>query len=250
MSKPSPGNWKRFLALGCSHGHLEDPEAIRAVLKFRRAWKPHRVVHLGDFTDTAAFRSGALGSSDEAVDLKADLGHGLNFLRALEPTDVLIGNHEVRLYDAAQHYNAIKAYAAQAMIDEIRDEMRKLHCSYTEHWQSVRSWITLGDTKLLHGFVYGENATRDHAEHYGKCIHAHNHTPAQVIGRRSDNPLGTAVGTLMSIQKAGYANSRRATARWAPGFAWGEFQDREDGQCNVRLSQCAPGQAGQWVLPV
>ncbi len=246
MSKQS-GGWKRYMALGCSHGHLQDDDAIKQVLKFKRLWKPHRIIHLGDFVDTAPFRSGANGTADEAVSLKDDLGHGLNFLRALEPTDVLIGNHEVRLYNAAQHYNAVKAYAAQAMIDDIRDLMRGLHCSYTEHWQSVRSWITLGDTKLLHGFVYGESATRDHAEHYGKCIHAHNHTPAQVIGRRSDHPLGTAVGTLMNVQKAGYADSRRATARWGPGFAWGEYRE---GECNVRLSQCAQGQAANWVLPL
>lgn len=236
------------MALGCSHGHLQDDDAIKQVLKFKRLWKPHRIIHLGDFVDTAPFRGGANGTADEAVDLKDDLGHGLNFLRTLEPTDVLNGNHEIRLWHAAQHYNAVKAYAAQAMIDEIRGVMNGLHCSYTEHWQSVRSWIELGDTKLLHGFVYGENATRDHAEHYGKCIHAHNHTPAQCVGRRSDNPLGTAVGTLMAVQKAGYADSRRATARWAPGFAWGEY--REGGECNVRLSQCAQGQAANWALPL
>ena len=94
MKRAATG-FKRFMASGCSHGHLQDDEAIKAVLKFKRTWKPHRNIHLGDFIDTAAFRSGAIGTPDEAVDLVGDLGHGLNFLRALEPTDVLNGNHEI-----------------------------------------------------------------------------------------------------------------------------------------------------------
>lgn len=246
MSKLS-GGWRRYMVVGCSHGHLQDDDAIKQVLKFKRLWKPHRVIHLGDFIDTAAFRSGASGTADEAVELKGDLGHGLNFLRALEPTDVLIGNHEVRLYNAAQHYNAVKAYAAQAMIDETRNLLRSMKTQYIETYDINRSWITLGDTKFLHGWVYSEDAIKQHAEHYGKVVLAHLHRPGIEPGRRSDNPVGHCVGFLADRDKLGYATARRSTARWALGFGYGEYRD---GDCQVNISSCKSGDALNWRLPV
>lgn len=246
MPKPA-GGWKRFLALGCSHGHLQDDAAVKAVLKFRKAFKPHRVIHLGDFIDTAAFRSGAMGTPDEAVDLKGDLGHGLNFLRALEPTDVLIGNHEDRLWAAAKHYNAVKAYAAQAIIDDIHRLMKARKVNFIDHYDINRSWIELGDAKFIHGYMYGENAIRDHAEHFGKCVIAHLHQVGSAAGRRSDHAKAYCVGTLANIPAMAYAKTRRATARWSHGFAWGEY--KEGGECRINLSQCEPGQAANWYLP-
>ena len=37
--------WKRFMAVGCSHGMYADPKAIDGVLKFKERWKPHMTVH-------------------------------------------------------------------------------------------------------------------------------------------------------------------------------------------------------------
>ncbi len=246
MSKPA-GGWKRFLCVGCSHGHCEDPLAIKAVLKFKRTWKPHRTIHLGDFIDTAAFRSGAIGTPDEASQIGPDLGHGLNFLKALEPTDILNGNHEIRLYKAAEHYNAVTSYAAQSMIDDIRNVARGLKAQYIEHYDINRSWITIGDTKFLHGWMYGENSIRDHAEQFGRVCHAHVHQAAQVMGRRSDNPLGTSVGMLADRDKLTYAHTRRATSRWSLGFAYGEYRDDA---CHINISRCDCGNAINWRLPV
>ena len=145
---------------------------------------PHRTIHLGDFIDTAAFRNGAAGTSDETASLSSDLGHGLNFLKALEPTDVLIGNHEERLYTAMHHYNAIRSEAARWMVEDVRRTVRGLKASFTETYDVNSSWLTLGDTKFLHGFMYNENAIRDHAEHFGKCVIAHLHMVGeQEIGR-------------------------------------------------------------------
>ncbi len=245
MSKPS-GGYRRFMVLGCSHGHLQDDDAIKAALLFKKHWKPHRTFHAGDFIDTAAFRSGAHGTADQAVELKGDLGHGLNFLRSLEPTDVLNGNHEIRLWNAARHFDAVKSYAAQSMIDDIRDVLRKLKANYVEDW-SVRAHIPLGNSKVIHGIMFGEQANRDHAETFGNVIHAHTHRPGQSTGRRDDSVLATAVGTLMDVRKARYADSRRSTLSWAHGIAYGEFRENE---CHTFLTTCPAGQAANWRLPV
>lgn len=246
MANISKG-FKRFMAVGCSHGHLADPKALQTVLEFQRRFKPHRRIHLGDFTDQAAFRSGAQGTKDETVSIADDLTHGLNFLKAFRPTDILNGNHEIRLWKLADHHNQIISQAASSVITEIREAAGKLKARYVEDYDITRSWITLGDTKFLHGFMYGENAIRDHAEHFGKCVHAHLHQVGDVAGRRSDKARAYCVGTLTNVALMGYALTRRSTARWSHGFAYGEYSETE---CHVWLSQGMANTPGGWRLPL
>jgi hypothetical protein len=90
--------WKKWMAVGCSHGDQIDPEARKAALKFKNdLWKPDTTIHLGDFLDLAAFRSGAISdpnSSDRAASISDDLSSGIDFLHELRPQHILYGNHE------------------------------------------------------------------------------------------------------------------------------------------------------------
>lgn len=241
--------YKRFVVVGCSHGHLADPAALKAVLRFCDKYKPHDRIHLGDFVDMAAFRSGAKGTRDEASSIKDDLVHGLNFLRQYRPTKLINGNHEIRLWKDAEHPNQILARAAESVIVEIRALATKMKCRYLEGYDINRDWLTIGDAALVHGWMWGENALREHIEHFHfkKLIMAHAHTPSQLRGRRTDRPYGFCVGTLADIDKMTYAHQRRATARWAPGLVYGEYNDTE---CHANLSQCQPGEANHWMLPM
>lgn len=235
------------MAAGCSHGIMADPEALKTVLKFKSEYKPRRTFHLGDFVDMAAFRSGAHGTNDEFVSVENDLRHGINFLRELRPTDILNGNHEIRLWRLAEHHNAIISHAARSVIDEIRDVARRLKAQYVESYDIGSSWIQVADTRFLHGFMYSENALRDHAEHFGRCVIAHLHKAGVVNGRRSDHATGYCVGTLANIPAMTYANTRRATAQWSHGFCYGEYSDTH---CHVELCQAQPNVAGGWRLPL
>lgn len=240
-------HFKRFLAVGCSHGSLIDWEAAEKVLEFKDQFKPHTTVHLGDVIDYAAFRTGAHGTKDEATNIEPDIEAGVTFIRMLAPTDVLIGNHDVRVWKLAEHHNAIIRKAAGASRNEFltgcnQAGVKRLIDSYDIN----RSWIELGDTKFLHGFMYNENAIRDHAEHFGKCVIAHLHVAGTAAARRSDHAVGYCVGTLADVSRMEYANTRRSTARWSHGFAWGYYDDR---QCVVNISQCEQGNAKNWILP-
>lgn len=62
--------WRRFMAVGCSHGIYADPLAVEAVLRFREQYRPHEVIHLGDFTDMSPFMGGSNGEGDA---IKPDL---------------------------------------------------------------------------------------------------------------------------------------------------------------------------------
>ena len=240
-------NWKRFLAVGCSHGYLADPKALETVIKFKKSFKPQIRCHLGDFTDQAAFRTGAAGSRDETASIEDDITHGLNFLKEFSPTILLNGNHEQRLWELADHHNEIISKAAKAVINEILTFANRQKCQYVTTYDINESWVQFGDYKMIHGWMFSENALRDHCEHFGNIIMAHLHIASDIPGRRSDHPRGLCTGTLANIPAMGYAKRRRATSRWSHGFVYGETNGKTT---HANISHAPHNQPGEWRLPV
>jgi len=227
MKPSSPAivrKWKRLMAVGCSHGNLADPAAIAAVLRFRDAWKPDTTVHLGDAIDTAALRSGAKGTSDESEPILPDLDDGLEFIEQLRPKIYFAGNHEDRVFKLVNSTNAVVAMCAGEILNRIKMKCDKLKCELVP-WHFITGWRMLGNYRFGHGYLFSENATRDHAESVGNCVHAHTHRAGMAKGRRLDNPTGYSVGTLTNIPNMDYAKARRATLAWSAGFVWGEYTD-------------------------
>lgn len=239
--------YKRILGFACSHGIHIDPQARSAILNFRDAYKPHTVVHLGDAIDTAAFRSGARGTSDEAEPVEPDIDEGLGFIRDAGVTHYLAGNHEDRLWNLAEHPNAIVSYAAAQCIHAIKDLCKERKITFVK-WDGIFQGLKFGNFTFLHGALYSENATRDHAEAIGNCVHAHNHRPAISCGRRLDCPIGFGVGTLTRRREMGYAKSRRATTAWGQAFVWGEYNDRV-AHLNLCLGPQEQQPNSEWRLP-
>lgn len=239
---------KRIVAVGCSHGRYIDPVARKAVLKFIGEFKPHTVVHLGDFCDTAAFRSGARGSADEAEEVEPDIDGGLTFLAELGATHVLLGNHEDRLWREARSPSAVIAYAAGKCISAIQGHAKKYRYQLSEYDGVHQRPFVFGNFKFLHGVMYGEQATRDHAETYGNVVHAHTHRPALATGRRDDSPVGICVGTLTRRREMGYAKTRRATLAWGQGLVYGSYTD-QSATLNLCLGPTEQSRDSQWALP-
>jgi hypothetical protein len=244
---------KRILVVGCSHGVHADPKALAAVLKFKREFRPHTVVHLGDFVDTTAFRGGCAGTSDEMEPVEPDIDGGLDFLKRLGEglsrggLIVLEGNHEHRLYEMAKSPSAVKAHCAGEIIRRIETRVA-LSKGVLYPWRGVFGGVRLGNFQFFHGSVFGENATRDMAEMHGNVVHAHTHRPAIATGRRDDFPIGIGVGTLTRRAEAGYAKSRRATLGWGQGFVWGEYDDRT-AHLQLCLGPNDQNESSEWMLP-
>lgn len=225
--------WERLIGVGCSHGHLCNEGVQREVLDLCERWKPKIRVHLGDFLDLAAFRSGARGTNDEAADVSADLKAGFGFLQAYRPTMLFMGNHEDRLYNFQNSPNAIKALCAGAVFKDLYKMRDSLRFRLVEKYgvREEESWVDIGNSRWMHGFMYSENATRDHAEAfaapYGSLAHAHTHRPDMSRGRRYDSPTGYCVGTLADIPAMGYAKTRRQTLAWGHAAIIGETNHKE-----------------------
>lgn len=232
------------MAVGCSHGDLIDPRARDAVLKFAKDFKPDHRIHLGDFLDTAALRAGAKGTKDESRDLVSDFDAGLGFLKEFGATLVFCGNHEARPFGLREHPNAIIAICAAALCERIEKTCKALKAELVQY-HIINGWRELGGFRYGHGYMFGEQAPRDHAEAFGSCVHAHTHKPGVGKGRNLLNSTGYCVGTLSNIPCMEYATTRRATLAWASGFVWGYT----DGKRSQLWLHEQPRGLDQWILP-
>jgi len=233
--------WRRFVAVGCSHGIYADPKAIAAVLKWIDVYNPHERIHLGDFTDMSAFMGGSDGEGDP---VKPDLATGVAFLESMKATQILCGNHEARLWRDRRSNNQLRAMAAEVAIEAIEATALKLHAQlypYTGVWQAYR----LANFIFTHGTIYNENSCRDMAETYGNVIFAHTHKASIQSGRTFRKSIGISVGTLTTRGAMEYANTRKSTLAWSQGFAFGEYCETE---LHPQLHVHDGGD--QWKLPL
>lgn len=244
--------WEKFIAVGCSHGILIDPIAKAATLKMKRDFKPSRVFHLGDWCDTAALRNGSKGTSDEGIPICPDIDTGIEFLEELGVTDCTMGNHDERPYRFLQHHNAVvKGFASMLVYGDgkkylgIEGEMKRLKINWVNSWD-IRNYIQAYGFKWMHGYMFGVNCARDHAEAHGNVVFAHAHTPAMQQGRRDDNPTGICVGTLSKIGNMDYAKNRRQTHAWGQAIVYGEGCGNKIGYIQLHNN----GQKREWRLPI
>ena len=233
--------WRRWVAASCTHGHLADPRATKAILKFCRAYAPHATLHLGDFTDMAALRAGARRDADDpdrAQSIADDLLAGLSFLYEMEPTHIHMGNHEDRLSGLMHSGNGVVKYAAAQVMGRIESAAKEMKAKLVPYDGLQPSACTLlGDTLFLHGTMYNVSAARDHSEALGmSCVFGHTHRVAQEAGRCQKPVVGYNIGCGIDMS-VGYAKSRRQTLAWAHGFAYGEWCNDA---CTVNLVTLSP----------
>lgn len=240
--------YKRGIAVGCSHGLHIDPIAAAAVVRAVDEFKPHVVVHGGDFCDTKALRSGAKGTPDEAEPIQPDIDGGLEFLRAIRATHVCFGNHEARLWHLAASPNAVVSYCAQNIINEIHGTLKELRAKSYPYDGVFQNKLVFGGWKFIHGVVYSRNAIAEHANMYGNVVHWHTHRPGIATGERDDHPIGICPGTLTRRREMAYANTRKATLAWGQAILFFHFSDT-----NLVPTLCLgpqEGSDGKWFLPV
>lgn len=236
--------WKRIMAIGCTHGEFANPDALKAVLKFRDSFKPQHRVHLGDAYDTRALRSGAKGTKDESAPLGEDLKSGREFIRAYQPTVFCEGNHDMRPRALMGHHNVIIAEAAAAVHQRMMEPILQCKATFVE-WSVFKAW-EMGGYKFWHGTMFGENYLRDTANRWGNSVVAHAHRAGIAKGVRIDGATCYGVGTLADIESMEYAAHRAATLAWSHGMVWGEIcEDR----AHLQLHEWPRGEQ-EWRLPI
>jgi len=245
--------WTRFMAVGCSHGKHICPVAKKIVLETKKKWirSGDLCLHLGDFTDTAAFRSGARGiDADSAEPVLPDIDGGMQFLRELRPSIVLAGNHEARLWHLRESPNAVIAYASHKAVEHIEEGCAKIGARLIPY-DGINQIYRRADLTFLHGTWYSEAATRDYGEAYGgTVIHAHTHRPFYAPGRTFKKSQGFCVGTLTRQRSMGYSLTRRQTMAWGQALVLGEFREGKNPTSFTWLfTGPSEGEDHGWRLP-
>lgn len=232
---------KKFVALSCSHGQYINQEAASKALSFISDYRPDRIFHLGDFIDASAFRANGLANEGDTF---KDLEWGLNWILELRPNILFMGNHEARLVRLISSKNETVSFAAHEAYKKILSISSMLKCELVDYTGTYDpdSWRLIGDTAIGHGYMYNENAARDHVEMIGRpVIFGHTHKMVRQAGRMHGAPEGVSVGCLCDIPAMNYAHGRRATSAWDHGLAFGEYTDK---WCKVYLERLT-----QWQKP-
>ena len=200
-----------------------DEVAVKNLGAFIRAWKPHKVVTIGDEIDLpqiSRWTEGTAGWYEQTLAEDRDLA--VQTLYDLQVTDVIRSNHTDRLYNVI-----MKKIPAFLALPELKFErfMQFDDLGITYHKKPMAiapNWIA------IHGDEQGINPNAGltalgAARRHGKsviCGHTHR-AGRSAFTESSGGSLGRVlhgveVGNLMDFKQAGYT---KGTANWQSAFA-------------------------------
>ena len=200
-----------------------DEVAVKNLGAFIRAWKPHKVVTIGDEIDLpqiSRWTEGTAGWYEQTLAEDRDLA--VQTLYDLQVTDMIRSNHTDRLYNVI-----MKKIPAFLALPELKFErfMQLDELGITFHKKPMAiapNWIA------IHGDEQGINPNAGltalgAARRHGKsviCGHTHR-AGRSAFTESSGGSLGRVlhgveVGNLMDFKQAGYT---KGTANWQSAFA-------------------------------
>lgn len=221
---------RRLLVCSCSHGTCINRAVADELLAFKREFRPHITLHLGDFLDNTAFMRSA-GPSERGQSVIDDCKAGIDFLRELQPSVVFVGNHDWRLYKELSNPDQRIAAAAQYVIERLQACIALIGAELVPYSGALDTtgWRRIGRVIFGHGVMYGEQAARDHAEAMGaSCVIGHTHKLLRQPGRVMRSATGYSIGCLCDKPAMQYAAGRRATMAWDNGWMYGEITEEEE----------------------
>ena len=221
---------EKCVAFGDSHGSHVDKNALKALVKFIKEYKPKHIIGLGDFFDVAALRSG-LSSKESAAydDLVSDMLWGYDTLEKLRPTVYLLGNHEHRLWRVAQeHVNGLVRNAAGQEISRMEKFCKERMMQLLPYRQNDGVY-RLGNLSFVHGYSASARAVAEHALHYSQgpgsgTIMGHLHRVEHASAKRYGGAQAWCVGCLCNTRDMSYMSHMLGASLWSQGWAFGTVQ--------------------------
>jgi hypothetical protein len=148
------------MATGCLHSTHACAEYMRNVRAFKAAFQPHDYTELGDVLDTACLRSGARGTKDEGEPLEPDLRIGLDWVREMQPTRWMFGNHDTRVVELTAHPSAIVSELSRRLLEDMHKAAKDAGAKVYDY-DIERGWARIGDAPVdvdkLNAFVEAYN---------------------------------------------------------------------------------------------
>lgn len=188
-----------------NHGNHGNEDTLRAVLEFKKDFKPDITGHLGDNWNFACLRKGvSLDDMEGAgVDLQEDIDAGCEWLSKFQPTFLLEGNHDARVWDRMR---ATDSRTKLKNLEKVRRTMRKVYrqCGiktirqYTVHENLYR----VGPVAFSHGFA-GDPNRMWNVMNQGPgtaLVCGHWHTAAQMMMPRSGGGVMWLCGASCNLE--------------------------------------------------
>lgn len=213
--------WEKAIYVADNHGDLSCPETEKIIKDFVKTWKPKWRVHLGDVWDFRALRKKAC-AEERATGITFDYNCGLQFLDWFKPTHLLLGNHDFRLWRAADEFSeGVLADLCRKQANEAEDALRKRRIEWRQY--HVRNFLQLpmGGPKFLHGYRSTMYPAKAHFENWGPCVVGHVHKPDTHEARHVDGGTAMALGCVADLAKLSYADHTPAKLGWRQGFGYG-----------------------------
>ena len=225
-------SWKKFVAIGDSHGDLVCDKTLKTALTFIKDYKPDLLVHLGDAFDFRALRSGIRASDGEAYeDFVHDTMCGYETLEQLWEAGgscekvYLLGNHENRLvHTSVSHPNGIIRSAALDGFEKLKDFTKK-HKALMLPYHHDKGVYRKDGVSFVHGYTANNSSVSQHAAHYGEAggavVMGHLHRLEHASAPKQGGVEGFSAGCLADFSTMHYAQHRLATSRWCNGWVFG-----------------------------
>jgi predicted phosphodiesterase len=215
---------KKFIVASDIHGNLMDKRATDACLAFVADFQPEVRVIAGDLFDFAAIRKGA-GEDERGISMRDDYEAGKGFAKAFfdggTDNHLMLGNHDVRVWDMARSGDAIKANLGCRMVQDIEYLARSCGASLIPY-DSREGVLELGHLRIVHGYHTGASACASHSRIYGNCLFGHVHSIESYQTPGLKQQEARSIGCLCDLNPD-YANRKTGKLRWAHGWAAGHL---------------------------
>jgi hypothetical protein len=206
----------RWVAAYDSHGDLIDPVTRRAFFEFVKWFKPDVKIAGGDHFDFRWLR-GKASEQEKREKTTGDIDAGVQFLGEYQPNTLLLGNHEDRLWKAAQSdCGQLSDFCANIIVDLKQAIPNARIVPYCKR----RGYTTIGRLKFIHGYHCGLNAVKQAATVYGNVCMGHIHASDFVSIPRHERCVGHSSGCLAKIDLE-YNKTQANTLRQNNGWLYG-----------------------------
>lgn len=213
----------KFVYLPDPHGHHVNKQAWGVAKAFIADYQPERIVIGGDFMDLSPLRKGA---SQEEMNqrFQPDFEAGMKILQDVMPTDVIMGNHDFRLFDEAENNQGPIGDLCDYLARRLKGWCKENGIKLTPY--DAKSYVKLGpQLKAMHGNCANMHSAKKMSEAYGCVIYGHVHRVDYYRANAIDRREAWACGCLCDIWQR-YNSRRQATLSHEHGFAYGEYSNK------------------------
>jgi len=220
---------KKFVFGTDSHGDMIDKNTRKAFLEFVDDYKPHIKIHGGDVFDFRPLRNGS-GPEEKSESMYKDLAAGLSFIEEYQPTNILLGNHDDRLWKKAACWtDGILRDLCENILLEVEGN-RMWKNAKVLPYDSRLGVLKIGDLQFIHGYNSGIYAARTAIQCYKGTgtgvIMGHIHRFSSHEEPSLARAMGISCGCLCQTDMP-YNSKHLAKLGHANGWLFGEIHERK-----------------------